>query len=356
MLPIVKRALVRLNQLHRTPLARFVADLGQTQRIGLLAVLVLAYWAAGFWPYDFRLPLRWQPNDAAWSAAGASQTRLTLSGRGIARITPEVSTAQPTSLEVRLTLTSAGPDQSGPARILTWSPNPFERNLTVGQDGAALVLRLRREGANANGMPEIRVPRVFTGAQRELEISASGGRVRIVVDGQVAHDSAAILNGWDTAFPISLGNEPGGNRPWRGSLADAALRIDGRVVFDFAAARERVHLPAGIWRQTRRLQRWYRFALRPFQRWRWRDVVVNTLGFMPFGAFVALAFARRFRCRTLALAVASAALLSFSIEFSQLGFRGRFPSGTDFVMNCFGALLGGALTVAGVAARRAERG
>ncbi len=64
-----------------------------------------------------------------------------------------------------LAFTSTSPSQNGPARIFSLSKNPQNRNLTVGQEGRHLSLRLRTAITQGNGhRPEFIIPNVFSSA------------------------------------------------------------------------------------------------------------------------------------------------------------------------------------------------
>jgi hypothetical protein len=57
---------------------------------------------------------------------------------------------------------SASADQKGPARIISISKDPGLRNLTVGQQGSDLIVRLRTPMTGENGVnPELTAPGVF---------------------------------------------------------------------------------------------------------------------------------------------------------------------------------------------------
>ena len=63
---------------------------------------------------------------------------------------------------VMLSLSSADPLQSGPARIVSVSATPYFRNLTLGQEGQDLVVRIRTPGTGLNGtLPEYSFPDFF---------------------------------------------------------------------------------------------------------------------------------------------------------------------------------------------------
>ena len=54
-------------------------------------------------------------------------------------------------------------DQTGPARLISFSIDPLHRNLTVAQDGTDLVVRVRSDFTGPNGAyPEFTVPGVFS--------------------------------------------------------------------------------------------------------------------------------------------------------------------------------------------------
>src|SRR5262249_21480368 len=52
--------------------------------------------------------------------------------------------------------------QTGPARLVSVSVDPFRRNLTLGHEGKSLVVRLRTPQTGENGLnPELIVPGIF---------------------------------------------------------------------------------------------------------------------------------------------------------------------------------------------------
>jgi glycopeptide antibiotics resistance protein len=85
---------------------------------------------------------------------------------------------------------------------------------------------------------------------------------------------------------------------------------------------------------------WERVEWMPFQTspLRLRDIIANTLFYIPFG-FLCLR-ALNVRARSVMRVVAAACLLSLMTEFSQVYSHGRFPSSTDLVCNTLGGWLG----------------
>jgi glycopeptide antibiotics resistance protein len=110
------------------------------------------------------LDLQWRGNppslDAEQGAPLSSEHWLQTSLPATSLVEKIAETSQ-LSLVVRFaadTLT-----QTGPARILSISTNPYLRNFTLGQEGSALVIRLRTRNTGENGSnPEWVIPGVLT--------------------------------------------------------------------------------------------------------------------------------------------------------------------------------------------------
>jgi len=102
-------------------------------------------------------------------------------------------------------------DQTGPARIVTFSKDTFNRNFTLSQDGRALNFRLRTPESGLNGTePATNTPELLT-EDEELAVAASFDRryVRIFVNGglvarrNLATAGRPILNLADFGLPAS---------------------------------------------------------------------------------------------------------------------------------------------------------
>ena len=81
-------------------------------------------------------------------------------------------------------IATADLDQSGPARIVSISGDPFRRNFTLGQEGSDLALRLRTPVTGINGTnPELAVPEFFTDSGwHRLVVTYNGLVLRLYVD------------------------------------------------------------------------------------------------------------------------------------------------------------------------------
>lgn len=97
-----------------------------------------------------------------------------------------VSDALAASSQFTLVLEGASGDlqQSGPARLISISGDPYRRNLTLGQEGPDLVVRLRMPLTGENGrQPELIIPNVFTDTQmHRIVMTYDGTTVRLAID------------------------------------------------------------------------------------------------------------------------------------------------------------------------------
>lgn len=118
-------------------------------------------------------------------------------------------------------------DQSGPARIITFSESSSQRNFTLGQDGAGFDLRLRTSQTNLNGLPSVSSNGESVSQQKthvvytrnhfeEASIYVNG---ELVFSGRQAGDFA----NWNSEFLLGLGNEINGSRPWLGTFYRVAI-------------------------------------------------------------------------------------------------------------------------------------
>lgn len=119
-------------------------------------------------------------------------------------------------------------DQAGPARIVTLSRNPGERNFTLGQDKARFEVRLRTTQTSANGIPAlVSTPNAVAAELTHVAYtwSAGTGTARLYVNGRIDAEQAlaGTVSNWDESYALSLGNELTGDRPWRGRYRLVAI-------------------------------------------------------------------------------------------------------------------------------------
>jgi len=304
--------------------------------VSIIAVvaLLLGYWSAGLTPFRFEVP-KYVANQAERTEDGG----LIFPGPGIARTEAApawLSALQEASrFQLILAARTDDPVQSGPARLLSISENTAVRNLTLGQEGADLILRFRRPGSTENGTPAYEARGVFADANwHAIVVEARPDHLRLLVDGRVHAEEAFagdLFDDWRSDFPLVLGNEIPYGRHWVGEIRTAVLRIDGLAIdcLDPHSAQ----IPSG-WLELRRLDVW---AFDSGDWYKTLDVYVNFLGFVPFGvALVALSRGRR----SVLQITAYGALLSLSIESLQILLPARHPSLSDLLLNTIGAAVG----------------
>lgn len=87
-----------------------------------------------------------------------------------------------------VTVAAASPDQAGPARIVSLSYNSSQRNLTLGQSGPDLVVRIRTASNGPNGRyQQLIAPGVLAeDSPRRLVLTYAGARLTLYVEGRPA--------------------------------------------------------------------------------------------------------------------------------------------------------------------------
>jgi hypothetical protein len=194
--------------------------------VGVLLVFVVLLVVEAWFPFRPELP--WQerrgPQVEADGAVRFDGSSL-LAGRPD---DPWVADVAATGrFEVRLDFRTTRSSQHGPARLLAATEDTHNAALMVGQEGADLVIRVRRAGSDPSGDPPFRLPGVFSRATSEtwrtLALSAGDGRFGARLDGRVVLDEPAVPDGWGPAFRLALGDEPVGKRGWVGDLRDVVV-------------------------------------------------------------------------------------------------------------------------------------
>ena len=116
-------------------------------------------------------------------------------------------------------------------RIVSYSAGPTLRNFTLGQTLYSYDFLHRSSTTDANGAPILQTAAADEDAQATLQhvvltFDPVNGRHVYVngVDTQDADPAAGgTLGDWDDTFALVLGNEPSGDRQWRGVLRLAAI-------------------------------------------------------------------------------------------------------------------------------------
>ncbi len=196
----------------------------------LLAIYSAIVLGLVLWPYQFVIPCGTCVNGAALNL-NASKIEFLRPGLVKSIVPPhglpeQLNRGQ--GLTIEAWISSTKPNQFGPARIVTYSQDPFHRNFSLGQHGSDLVLRMRTSHSHPTGMsPPIIARNVFTtGGQKHVMVSYDFSNCRIYVNGKLQKQSRAIkgdFSNWDPDYPLLLGNERTGDRPWLGTIEQLAL-------------------------------------------------------------------------------------------------------------------------------------
>ncbi len=128
------------------------------------------------------------------------------------------------AFSIELVFTTDNVAQKGPARIVSFSKDPYERNFTLGQEGKNLTLRLRTPKTGKNGsspevtlweIPQSRVNRVCLTYEQGSIVFYHNGKPVMTTD-KVDGD----FSNWDEVEQgLILGDEwAGGSRFWEGMI------------------------------------------------------------------------------------------------------------------------------------------
>jgi hypothetical protein len=338
---------------HRPGLARTLAFLRRTRpvvRWGALAVALGVYTIASLEPFDWQVPIE-VPNRAERAPEG---WRFAAPGIVVAEPPHDwlKAAGAAETLGLSLVIRPLSAAQPGPARILTMSRDAHMRNLTLAQEEDDLVLRLRTEDTDLNGVlagePVARLEDVFRGGGwRSIDLQIRPRQLTIALDGRPALSAAlppTVVRTWHPSFSLALGNEMTCDRPWLGEIRAAVVKVPGRVR-NYAAA-EAMHTPAACWSMS------YPPALLPFRLFLPQDAIWNTLMYGPLGLLLGL-LVRSNGSSALFGGLLVILGVSVTFEIAQLFVASRFSSVDDTIYNTIGGGVGLAVALYG---RRRGRG
>ncbi|HEX9757381.1 MAG TPA: LamG-like jellyroll fold domain-containing protein [Nitrospiria bacterium] len=179
-------------------------------------------------PFDLHLPIlkseiQWLEQSRGMEIRGTAGIRSSSSAE---KLYNAMKTGSGITLEFWITTKHL--NQKGPARIISYSANKVRRNFTIGQEGRDLIVRLRTTKTNLNGKnPEWRVEDVLdSNHPQHIAVTYDFFKEKIYVDGQLRDSSTALsgdFSNWNPTFPLLIGNEGTGNRPWVGKIFLVAL-------------------------------------------------------------------------------------------------------------------------------------
>jgi len=137
-------------------------------------------------------------------------------------------------IEMSATVNSAHDGQRGPTRIISFSRGPWVRNATLGQEGRALIFRVRTPVTGDNGSdPQFALPEaVFSGVPSKVMAEFDQGTIRISAQSgdqqAVATFQFGLFTGWLTTFPIRTLEPPHFSR---GTVAACLALFVGLGIF-----------------------------------------------------------------------------------------------------------------------------
>lgn len=292
------------------------------------------------------------------------------------------------SLEVWIS--PANNQQSGPARIVSYSLNPNYRNFTLGQQGMDLIMRLRTENTNLNGTePMLIVQDVFAGEEPvHIVISYNFEEQSVFVNGDIKTTSiipGGDFKNWDYRYPLILGNEATGGRPWLGKISYVAIynySLDARGVrssydevrdwmsgnVEMAAPREglvvrylldekngnhvadtgtladslTLHIPEKIHTDGKSFLGFSQHWLTVWSSKTYYEIILNVLLFIPLGFLLHAMIASRMDgiWRPLFFVMAVGGAITLSAEILQYFNESRHSSLVDVIANVIGVLVG----------------
>lgn len=371
----------------------FIADLLSNDPLGasykkcLIVYLVIAI-VLLFWPFDFVFS---PPGNGAVLLKTSNGIEFVKAGKIISSVPAKHVYDQMLSgsgLSLKVWVASTATEQSGPARIISYSLDHSRRNFTLGQSQQNLIMRLRTTRTDINGrFPHMVVDNVFNTTQPQhiivtYDYSAQPIQ-RVYVNGKIRAEQAipgGDFSNWDPYHYLVLGNEVTGERPWAGKIfnvsiynrafthnevrknymADAAgkaisqeetdLVTSGlvvRYIFDEHTGKtiqdSSGSLPSlNLTIPEKLIQKYYlTFSFVQFANI--RDTFLNLILFIPFGFFLSGTIQKKYclsLVKTFSIVLIAGAFFTIFIESIQYFLPSRSSSLVDVINNILSTILG----------------
>lgn len=353
------------------------ATLGPKMALAIICLLIFgAMIVAAFWPFTFH-----PANHVTWLR---DENGLRFDGGGIA-LSPkslEFSNSQsPAGASLEIWLEPSQEKYS--TALLSFSSPENPEQFRLRQAGSYLLILQQPSGSSHHsGVPSLWVSRAFQANKRRF-ISMSSGTdgTRIYMDGIPAEKSPTFkLTQKDFSGQLIVGTSPVAYDTWRGKLLGVVLfnrEVTPAQVSEHYQAwlkgqpeiikndqpvalysfRERVgnlvhnQIPSG---PDLVIPKNFSIPYKPFLKAPWnefsptrayvQEVLINIVGFVPFGFFLCMYFSwnqtsRKAVCATIILGAA----FSFTIEFLQRYIPMRDSGITDIFTNTLGTVIGAVL-------------
>ncbi len=133
---------------------------------------------------------------------------------------------QTNQLTIEAVVTVSKTDQSGPARIISFSKDTARRNFTLGQEGEQIVMRLRTPRTGLNGQnPQVSVCPISPDESMHIVVSYYPGNLYCYLNGDLIYQGSEVLGDFSNWEPCSLifGDEYSGDRNWTGKISNIAI-------------------------------------------------------------------------------------------------------------------------------------
>jgi hypothetical protein len=163
----------------------------------------------------------WLPN----GGLAVNQATIIQSGGPVTRLFEALSGSGELTLEAWIIPNNTG--QNGPARILTFSENLFNRNFTLGQEFTTFDILLRTTTTDNNGFPLFASPTGSASANLSHIIYSrrANGTARLYINNQYV--AGEVRNGsfanWNNQYQLALANELSLDRAWLGTFHLVAI-------------------------------------------------------------------------------------------------------------------------------------
>lgn len=193
---------------------------------------------------DLNLQIK-DPDKVLWLKNGVhfADSTMIVSDGNADKIFSKLKNAQGLSIEIWFSPDNLS--QTGPARIVSMSADPVQRNFTIGQSGNDLAIRLRTSKTDANGIPELDTKEHVLSENKTHILTTYDGNVKkLYINGKLHSESQELAGDFNTwgNYPLVIGNELTGDRTWLGKVYMVA--IYGKPLSDEEAIR---NYQAGIY-------------------------------------------------------------------------------------------------------------
>jgi hypothetical protein len=129
-------------------------------------------------------------------------------------------------LTIEGVITISKMDQSGPARIISFSKDSGRRNFTLGQEGEYIVMRLRTPRTGVNGLnPQVSVCQITPNEPMHIVVSYYPGNLYCYLNGKLVYQGSDIkgdFRNWE-ACSLIFGDEITGDRNWVGKIKNISI-------------------------------------------------------------------------------------------------------------------------------------